>query len=104
MTRNREGCLLLLSLQSNAMAASMALTRSSSSKGFSKNSVAPPFIVHWSRNVTMPGQEEIGNRGTILAHSAAFTYVAQTKIFAGITATNNQLLSAIKSKSTLISY
>ena len=44
------------------------------------------------------------DRGTILAHSAAFTYVAQTKILAGITETNNQLLSATRSKSTLISY
>jgi hypothetical protein len=42
------------------------------------------------------------DRGTILAHTPlAFTYVAQTKRLGVITATNNQLLSATRSKSTL---
>jgi hypothetical protein len=37
-------------------------------------------------------------RGTILAHSAAFTYVAKLRYLLEITATNNQLLSATRSK------
>jgi hypothetical protein len=41
------------------------------------------------------------DRGTNLGTLRSFTYLAQTKIFAGISATNNQLLSATGSKAPL---